>query len=149
MILQIFDSLAPFPNSEYSLFLLQIMYRPPRDLTGIPGAKSLILCLTGYQRQDRDEIMVCRFQLSFFLQDLNSCFSISSYATLLIDSFFFFQIMVGLMGANFSKPLVANKVTHLICYKFEGKLISHVAACNTFSPCFLSSFFSTVYSCRS
>jgi hypothetical protein len=28
--------------------------------------------------------------------------------------------MVGLMGAQFSKPLVANKVTHLICYKFEG-----------------------------
>jgi hypothetical protein len=25
-----------------------------------------------------------------------------------------------LMGAKFSKPLVANKVTHLICYKFEG-----------------------------
>ncbi|KAG5627842.1 hypothetical protein H5410_013060 [Solanum commersonii] len=66
---------------------LSIMYRPPRDLTGISGAKSLILCLTGYQRQDRDDIM----------------------------------IMVGLMGANFSKPLVANKVTHLICYKFEGE----------------------------
>ncbi|XP_055818063.1 BRCT domain-containing protein At4g02110-like [Solanum dulcamara] len=66
---------------------LSIMYRPPRDLTGIPGAKSLILCLTGYQRQDRDDIM----------------------------------IMVGLMGANFLKPLVANKVTHLICYKFEGE----------------------------
>ncbi|KAH0784324.1 hypothetical protein KY290_003922 [Solanum tuberosum] len=66
---------------------LSIMYRPPRDLTGIPGAKTLILCLTGYQRQDRDDIM----------------------------------IMVGLMGANFSKPLVANKVTHLICYKFEGE----------------------------
>ncbi|KAL2556602.1 BRCT domain-containing protein [Forsythia ovata] len=28
--------------------------------------------------------------------------------------------MVGLMGANFSKPLIANKVTHLVCYKFEG-----------------------------
>ncbi|KAK9147020.1 hypothetical protein Sjap_006923 [Stephania japonica] len=25
------------------------------------------------------------------------------------------------MGAHFSKPLVANKVTHLICYKFEGE----------------------------
>lgn len=32
------------------------------------------------------------------------------------------QTMVGLMGAEFSKPLVANKVTHLICYKFEGAL---------------------------
>ena len=30
--------------------------------------------------------------------------------------------MVSLMGAKFSKPLVANKVTHLICYKFEGAL---------------------------
>ncbi|KAA8543039.1 hypothetical protein F0562_021466 [Nyssa sinensis] len=64
-----------------------IMYRPLRDLNGIPGAKSLIVCLTGYQRQDRDDVMT----------------------------------MVGLMDANFSKPLVANKVTHLICYKFEGE----------------------------
>ncbi|TYH95994.1 hypothetical protein ES332_A12G146900v1 [Gossypium tomentosum] len=64
-----------------------IMYRPLRDLNGIPGAKSLIICLTGYQRQDRDDIMT----------------------------------MVGLMGAQFSKPLVASKVTHLICYKFEGE----------------------------
>ncbi|GKU86991.1 hypothetical protein SLEP1_g1454 [Rubroshorea leprosula] len=64
-----------------------ILYRPLRDLNGIPGAKSLTVCLTGYQRQDREDIM----------------------------------IMVGLMGAQFSKPLVANKVTHLICYKFEGE----------------------------
>lgn len=35
------------------------MYRPLRDLNGIPGAKGLIMCLTGYQRQDRDDIMVC------------------------------------------------------------------------------------------
>lgn len=64
-----------------------IMYRPLKDLNGIPGAEGLIMCLTGYQRQDRDDIMT----------------------------------MVGLMGAQFSKPLVANKVTHLICYKFEGE----------------------------
>ncbi|KAI3449410.1 hypothetical protein Pfo_006075 [Paulownia fortunei] len=64
-----------------------VMYRPMRDLNGIPGSKSLVVCLTGYQRQDRDDIMT----------------------------------MVALMGANFSKPLVANKVTHLICYKFEGE----------------------------
>ncbi|KAM7495810.1 hypothetical protein LguiA_020224 [Lonicera macranthoides] len=64
-----------------------IVYRPLRDLNGIPGAKSLIVCLTGYQRQDRDDIMT----------------------------------MVGLMGANFSKPLVASKVTHLVCFKFEGE----------------------------
>ncbi|KAL3531526.1 hypothetical protein ACH5RR_010848 [Cinchona calisaya] len=64
-----------------------ILYRPLRDLNGIPGAKSFVVCLTGYQRQDREDIMT----------------------------------MVGLMGANFSKPLVANKVTHLICYKFEGE----------------------------
>ncbi|KAA8549098.1 hypothetical protein F0562_000782 [Nyssa sinensis] len=64
-----------------------IMYRPLRDLNGILGAKSLVVCLTGYQRQDRDDIMT----------------------------------MVGLMGANFSKPLVANKVTHLVCYRFEGE----------------------------
>ncbi|KAM7274964.1 hypothetical protein ACFE04_016830 [Oxalis oulophora] len=64
-----------------------IMYRPLKDLNGIPGAKELIMCLTGYQRQDRDDIMT----------------------------------MVSLMGAHFSKPLVATKVTHLICYKFEGE----------------------------
>ena len=29
--------------------------------------------------------------------------------------------MVELMGGQFSKPLVANRVTHLICYKFEGE----------------------------
>ncbi|KAG6575781.1 BRCT domain-containing protein, partial [Cucurbita argyrosperma subsp. sororia] len=63
-----------------------VLYRPLRELNGIPGAKSLIMCLTGYQRQDRDDVMT----------------------------------MVGLIGAQFSKPLVANKVTHLICYKFEG-----------------------------
>ncbi|XP_068338794.1 BRCT domain-containing protein At4g02110-like [Pyrus communis] len=64
-----------------------IIYRPLRDLNGIPDAKGLIVCLTGYQRQDRDDIMT----------------------------------MIGLMGAKFSKPLVANKVTHLVCYKFEGE----------------------------
>lgn len=64
-----------------------IMYRPVKDLLGIPGAKSLIICLTGYQRGDREDIMT----------------------------------MVALMGAQFSKPLIANKVTHLICFKFEGE----------------------------
>ncbi|MCL7030069.1 hypothetical protein MKW94_020816 [Papaver nudicaule] len=64
-----------------------ILYSPVKNLSGIPGAKSFIVCLTGYQRQDREDIMR----------------------------------MVSMMGANFSKPLVANKVTHLICYKFEGE----------------------------
>ncbi|KAL8191984.1 hypothetical protein R6Q57_028105 [Mikania cordata] len=64
-----------------------VMYTPVRDLNGIPGAKSLVICLTGYQREDREDIMT----------------------------------MVQLMGAQVSKPLIANKVTHLICYKFEGE----------------------------
>ncbi|CAN7009336.1 unnamed protein product [Brassica rapa subsp. trilocularis] len=64
-----------------------VLYTPLRELDGIPGAKSLIVCLTGYQRQDREDIMT----------------------------------MVDLMGGQFSKPLVANRVTHLICYKFEGE----------------------------
>lgn len=64
-----------------------IMYRPLKDLNGIHGANSLVMCLTGYQRQDREDIMT----------------------------------LVRLMGSQFSKPLVANKVTHLICYKFEGE----------------------------
>ncbi|XP_068662475.1 BRCT domain-containing protein At4g02110-like [Aristolochia californica] len=29
--------------------------------------------------------------------------------------------MVEMMGANFVKPLIAARVTHLICYKFEGE----------------------------
>ncbi|CAI9767853.1 unnamed protein product [Fraxinus pennsylvanica] len=81
---------APWVDHSFDVGMLvdpsSVMYRPLRALNGIPGAKSLVVCLTGYQRQDRDDIMT----------------------------------MVGLMGANFSKPLIANKVTHLICYKFEG-----------------------------
>ncbi|XP_072982927.1 BRCT domain-containing protein At4g02110 [Typha latifolia] len=65
----------------------RILYRPVRDLNGIPGSESLNICLTGYQRQEREDIMK----------------------------------MVSLMGARFSKPLIANQVTHLICYKFEGE----------------------------
>ncbi|AEE82125.1 unnamed protein product [Arabidopsis thaliana] len=64
-----------------------ILYRPLRDLNGIPGSKALVVCLTGYQGHDREDIMR----------------------------------MVELMGGQFSKPLVANRVTHLICYKFEGE----------------------------
>nr|XP_043621838.1 BRCT domain-containing protein At4g02110 [Erigeron canadensis] len=71
----------------FLLDVTSIMYRPVRDLNGIPGAKSLVMCLTGYQRDDREDIM----------------------------------IMVERMGAQFSKPLIATKVTHLICYKFEGE----------------------------
>ncbi|KAL6184891.1 hypothetical protein ACLB2K_046290 [Fragaria x ananassa] len=64
-----------------------VIYRPLKQLNGIPGARNLLMCLTGYHGQDRDDIMT----------------------------------MVALMGAQFSKPLVASKVTHLICYKFEGE----------------------------
>lgn len=34
--------------------------------------------------------------------------------------------MVDLMGGQFSKPLVANRVTHLICYKFEGESLMDI-----------------------
>ncbi|KAK1420458.1 hypothetical protein QVD17_22073 [Tagetes erecta] len=64
-----------------------VMYTPVKDLNGISGAKSLVICLTGYQREDREDIMT----------------------------------MVELIGAQVSKPLIGNKVTHLICYKFEGE----------------------------
>ncbi|XP_057823071.2 BRCT domain-containing protein At4g02110 isoform X2 [Cryptomeria japonica] len=64
----------------------RILYRPVKDFGGIPGSKSLCLCLTGYQSQDRSDIMR----------------------------------MVEMMGARFTKPLIAKEVTHLICYKFEG-----------------------------
>ncbi|KAJ0979877.1 hypothetical protein J5N97_015351 [Dioscorea zingiberensis] len=65
----------------------RVLYKPVKDLNGIPGSEALNICLTGYQRQDRDDIMK----------------------------------MVSLIGARFSKPLIANQVTHLICYKFEGE----------------------------
>ncbi|KAL2556603.1 BRCT domain-containing protein [Forsythia ovata] len=45
-----------------------VMYRPLRALNGIPGAKSLIVCLTGYQRQDRDDIMVLLTPILCFLE---------------------------------------------------------------------------------
>lgn len=35
----------------------KILYKPVRDLNGIPGSKSLCVCLTGYQSQDRSNIM--------------------------------------------------------------------------------------------
>lgn len=38
---------------------IQIMYRPVKELTGIPGANKLVICLTGYQGPERDDIMVC------------------------------------------------------------------------------------------
>jgi len=45
--------------SELIVFsIYQVMYRPLKDLNGIPGAKDLVVCLTGYLRQDRDDIMV-------------------------------------------------------------------------------------------
>ncbi|VAH41886.1 unnamed protein product [Triticum turgidum subsp. durum] len=65
----------------------RVLYKPVRDLDGIPGSQSLNICLTGYQKDGREDIMK----------------------------------MVTLMGAQFSKPLIAHKVTHLICYKFEGE----------------------------
>ncbi|ERN16768.1 BRCT domain-containing protein At4g02110 isoform X1 [Amborella trichopoda] len=65
----------------------QILYKPVRDLNGIRGCQSMHICLTGYQKQERSDIMK----------------------------------MVDLMGAQFTKPLIASKVTHLVCYKFEGE----------------------------
>ncbi|KAJ0615128.1 putative AT-hook motif nuclear-localized protein [Helianthus annuus] len=55
---------------------VQVIYVPVRDLNGIPGATSLVICLTRYQREYREDIM----------------------------------IMVELMGAQVSKPLIATKV---------------------------------------
>ncbi|XP_074359471.1 uncharacterized protein LOC141698603 isoform X2 [Apium graveolens] len=51
-----------FPVDETSRRALEkVMYRPIRDLKGIPSAKSLVVCLNGYQRQDRDDIMILFF----------------------------------------------------------------------------------------
>ncbi|XP_056686266.1 BRCT domain-containing protein At4g02110 isoform X2 [Spinacia oleracea] len=64
-----------------------ILYKPPKALTGIPGANELVICLTGYQGLPREDL----------------------------------KMMVSVMGAQISKPLVVKRVTHLICYKFEGE----------------------------
>lgn len=45
-------------NEGVLMSYLQILYCPVKDLNGIPGSKSLHICLTGYQRQERDDIMV-------------------------------------------------------------------------------------------
>ncbi|KAI3935624.1 hypothetical protein MKW98_022632 [Papaver atlanticum] len=70
-----------------------ILYRPVKDLNGIVGAESFVVCPRGYKNQDRENIMR----------------------------------MVSMMGANFSKPLLANKVTHLIFAKKlqKIKLVNH------------------------
>lgn len=110
------------PTILLTVSFLQIMYRPLKDLNGIHGANSLVMCLTGYQRQDREDIMVCDSIPMFhvwlftglrllFVWCEHSCFYGCTGHS---------QTLVRLMGSQFSKPLVANKVTHLICYKFEG-----------------------------
>ncbi|CAM8990938.1 unnamed protein product [Rhodiola kirilowii] len=48
-----------------------VIYRPLKDLNGIPGAKDLVMCLTGYTRQDREDIMVCP---SFLFSMLVICY---------------------------------------------------------------------------
>ncbi|CAM0947202.1 unnamed protein product [Alopecurus aequalis] len=35
----------------------RVIYWPTRDLNGIPGSEKLQICLTGYQRNDREDIM--------------------------------------------------------------------------------------------
>ncbi|KAF5808781.1 hypothetical protein HanXRQr2_Chr04g0149471 [Helianthus annuus] len=42
-----------------------VMYVPVRDLNGIPGATSLVICLTGYQREDREDIMVMSKEVEY------------------------------------------------------------------------------------
>ncbi|PHT78471.1 Inositol phosphorylceramide glucuronosyltransferase 1 [Capsicum annuum] len=53
------ERLSTLYNADVGLYMLanKIMYRPLMDLDEIPGAKSLMLCLTGYQWQDRNDIM--------------------------------------------------------------------------------------------
>ncbi|CAM8916346.1 unnamed protein product [Rhodiola kirilowii] len=48
-----------------------VIHRPLKDLNGIPGAKDLVMCLTGYTRQDREDIMVCP---SFLFSMLVICY---------------------------------------------------------------------------
>ncbi|KAI0529430.1 hypothetical protein KFK09_001979 [Dendrobium nobile] len=51
----------------------KVLYRPVRDLNGIPGSESLHICLTGYQRQERDDIMVSRISFTLiWLSGLNA-----------------------------------------------------------------------------
>ena len=43
----------------WCLFLIcQVLYAPVRDPNGIPGSDELHICLTGYQKNWRGDIMV-------------------------------------------------------------------------------------------
>ncbi|KAM0052800.1 putative clathrin/coatomer adaptor, adaptin-like, armadillo-like helical [Helianthus debilis subsp. tardiflorus] len=44
---------------------VKVMYVPVRDLNGILGATSLVICLTGYQREDREDIMVMSKEVEY------------------------------------------------------------------------------------
>jgi hypothetical protein len=44
--------------SSTGIFCRQVIYWSTRDLKGIPGSDQLRICLTGYQRNDREDIMV-------------------------------------------------------------------------------------------
>lgn len=65
--------------------------------------------------------MVCFFILLFWDFGYILICVLVLFLYLMRHLFLCFQTMVDLMGGQFSKPLVANRVTHLICYKFEGE----------------------------
>jgi hypothetical protein len=44
--------------SSTGIFCRQVIYWSTRDLKGIPGSDQLRICLTGYRRNDREDIMV-------------------------------------------------------------------------------------------
>ncbi|KAK1278899.1 BRCT domain-containing protein [Acorus gramineus] len=43
----------------------RILYRPVKDMNGIPGCESFHICLTGYQRPERDDIMGLETSIQF------------------------------------------------------------------------------------
>ncbi|BAT03325.1 Os07g0690100 [Oryza sativa Japonica Group] len=45
----------------------RVLYRPVRDFSGIPGSQSLRICLTGYQKNWRDDIMYLSYTFQSIL----------------------------------------------------------------------------------
>lgn len=102
-------------------FGLQIMYRPLRDLNGIEGAERLIVCLTGYQRQDRDDIMVCpvHFSFSWSFRYLYQKMT-SLYDYMMLWNFFFLRPWLAWWEHNFLSHWWQTKL--LISYAINLKV---------------------------
>lgn len=60
-------SATRFSFTEVALFAFwQALYWPVREFNGIPGAESLVICLTGFQKRYREDITVLCYLYFWF-----------------------------------------------------------------------------------